>query len=181
MAAFYWNRGKTYGCSLLLAFPFVVILLLGFAAPAFCDSMSPPASSGAAYSEGTYTPAYAGDDGGDCATGTVSYGFYSKVGNTVHLDIWIVVSACAIAPTGSPYVSIPASLPLNTATGYYASVTFGLFLDYPLETGCTYPNASAEGANNKIYLECTKADGTRLTLSTDTAFSAIISMTYLTD
>lgn len=83
-----------------------------------------------AYDEGTWTPTYDGVTTGDCATGTVSVGKYTRIGNTVHADINISVSSCAIAPTGTTRISLPITS--SSLSGYKAACSVGYLHQYTL-------------------------------------------------
>ncbi|MFA5217132.1 hypothetical protein [Sulfuricurvum sp.] len=134
------------------------------------------------YNEGTYTVVYAGDDGGDCATATTeATGTYTQIGNVVHVDIRLTVGgSCAIAPTGTPYVTLPISQ--KTASGYYANMTVGTLAGFGLTAGNIMIGYVDNSNDKKLYLQqWDTATSTQSDAPNDEDFTAQFSITYMTD
>jgi hypothetical protein len=75
------------------------------------------------YEEGTFTPAYAMSSGGHNITYATQQGNYTKIGDTVSIEIYITINGINANGTGSLYVT---GLPF-TKTGRYG----GMNISYP--------------------------------------------------
>jgi hypothetical protein len=77
------------------------------------------------YEEGTWTPSFTFDGSGTGITFENRYGKYTKIGNRVFFDVFIVLSSKGTA-TGSAQVSLPFSAADDaTFTGHEASFSLG--------------------------------------------------------
>ena len=67
------------------------------------------------YEEGTFSPSFTMTGGGESLTYSVTQGTYTKIGNTVFIEIYIAVTGINSNGTGSLRIS---SLPFTKTSGY---------------------------------------------------------------
>jgi hypothetical protein len=73
------------------------------------------------YEEGTWTPVLGGDGGGTAMTYTTQIGKYTKIGNVITADAYVLLSARGTI-TGNVVIT---GLPFTGNSGYNSSVTWG--------------------------------------------------------
>jgi hypothetical protein len=128
------------------------------------------------YYEGTWTPAYDGVTTGDCATGTAATGTYTVIGNVVTAQINIAVSACAVAPTGATYVSLPI-VPKSTNVG---ACSIGYIDNYTLTANNIMTATIFTTAAMRLW-QTPVGGGAASVAPTDTAWTGYFSCTYQID
>ena len=100
------------------------------------------------YEEGTFSPAFSGDSGGGSYGYSKQVGTYTKIGNTVHFQIYLKTNAVNANATGNTLIT---GLPFTASSGDngYTGVCIGYYTGW---NGITPSQALVDTSNTRIYL-----------------------------
>lgn len=103
------------------------------------------------YAQGTWTPAFSGTLTLGSYTYAAQQGFYTRIGNIVHVYGRIAISAIAVAPTG---VMVIFNLPFtcSATTGAFGAVSWGYVSNLNL-TAAAYLTGLINTGESQIRLE----------------------------
>ncbi len=99
---------------------------------------------------GTWTPTFAGLTGAGSYTYVAQNGFYTRIGNIVHIYGRIGISAISVAPTGGMVV-LTFPFTSSSVSGTRGAVTFGYVSNLNLTTGA-YLTANIDPGEDGVRL-----------------------------
>ena len=130
------------------------------------------------YEEGTWTPSVFGTGTAGTATYAQAVGTYTKVGNLVYAQCYVVFSSF----TGTNNLQV-RGLPFVGESGAYETHSGGCIIqNMPLPSGTVQVTPRAQDGQSYIYFKCTKDNASEALLQCATGLSTIeLSVTYRTN
>ncbi|MDC3283359.1 hypothetical protein OAV41_02165 [Planctomycetota bacterium] len=154
----------------------------------------PQVGTGAFYRNGTFTPAFSSALATDQDASIVSsyddqYGFYTRIGDLVHIEGTITTNSTAWSftnggATGQSLTIIGLPFTIKNATGYYPNLSVGAFNSWTSWTASYTPMGYSVPNTKRIIMTYAVADATSNILTTyiyAIGSSITFSMTYQTD
>ena len=100
------------------------------------------------YEEGTFSPAFSGDSGGGSYGYSKQVGTYTKIGNTVHFQLYLQTNAVNANASGNTLIT---GLPFTSISGDggYTGVSIGYYASW---NGVVVSQALVDTSNTRMYI-----------------------------
>jgi len=105
------------------------------------------------YATGTWTPAFSGTSTLGTYTYTKQLGFYTRIGDLVHVYGNIAISAVTVTPTGTGMVIFNLPIACASTTGKRGGVSFGYASNLDMSAGALYLTGLIQESETQIRLE----------------------------